>query len=140
MGEMSTASIPVVYSCSGCSTAAQMANFIAVKLDRSGCAEMSCIAGVGGNVRKLVRLAKSGRKLIAIDGCPLSCSKACLQNHQLLPDLHFELTRFGVTKKQYEDFNESQAYAILAQIENVIKEKYPVDKHSTHTPPPLAER
>jgi len=36
---------PLVYSCSGCSSAAQMANYIAVQLDRMDVAEMSCIAG-----------------------------------------------------------------------------------------------
>jgi uncharacterized metal-binding protein len=39
---------PLVYSCPGCSSAAQMANYIALELDRRGVAEMSCIAGVGG--------------------------------------------------------------------------------------------
>jgi len=76
---------PIVYSCSGCSSAAQMANHIAVQLDRRGIAEMSCIAGVGGNVKKLVRTAQSGRKIIVIDGCPLACSKACLNNHDINP-------------------------------------------------------
>jgi uncharacterized metal-binding protein len=42
---------PLVYSCSGCSSSAQMANYLAVQLDRQGLAEMSCIAGVGGNVK-----------------------------------------------------------------------------------------
>ena len=46
---------PLVYSCSGCSSAAQMANYIAVQLDRKGIAEMSCIVGVGGNVKKLLQ-------------------------------------------------------------------------------------
>jgi uncharacterized metal-binding protein len=45
----------LVYSCSGCSSAAQLANYLAVRLDREGHAQMSCIAGVGGNVRSLVR-------------------------------------------------------------------------------------
>ena len=31
---------PLVYSCSGCSSAAQLANHVAVRLDRSGVAEM----------------------------------------------------------------------------------------------------
>ncbi len=35
-----------------------MANYLALQLDRQGEAEMSCIAGVGGNVKNLVRLAK----------------------------------------------------------------------------------
>ncbi|MGZ4049932.1 MAG: putative zinc-binding protein [Bacteroidia bacterium] len=74
---------PLVYPCSGCSNAAQMSNYLAVQLDRMGIAEMSCIAGVGGNIKNLVRTAQSGRKIIAIDGCPLACSKACLGNHSL---------------------------------------------------------
>src|SRR5690606_21354051 len=62
----SRAHLPLVYSCSGCSSAAQMANWLAVALDRRGLAEMSCIAGVGGDVPKLVRVATSGRPIIGI--------------------------------------------------------------------------
>ena len=108
---------PIVYSCSGCSSAAQMANYLAIQLDRKGVAEMSCIAGVGGNVKKLVRTASSGRKIIVIDGCPLACSKACLKNHSLQPDVHIELTSLGVAKRQHEDFDLEQAKNILAHIE-----------------------
>lgn len=31
--------LPLVYSCSGCSSAAQMANYLAIQLDRQGDAE-----------------------------------------------------------------------------------------------------
>lgn len=104
---------PIVYSCSGCSSAAQMANYIAVQMDRTGAAEMSCIAGVGGNVKKLVQTAHSGRKIIVIDGCPLACAKACLRNHSIQPDVHVELTSFGVAKRQHEDFDKEEADEIL---------------------------
>lgn len=107
---------PLVYSCSGCSSAAQMSNYLAVQLDRIGIAEMSCIAGVGGNVKKLVATAQSGRKIIAIDGCPLACSKACLDIHSLQPDQHIILTDFGVKKSQHEDFHQQQADEILELI------------------------
>lgn len=115
---------PIVYSCSGCSSAAQMANYIAIQLDRKNIAEMSCIAGVGGNVKKLVRTAQSGRKIIVIDGCPLACSKACLANHGITPHIHFELTRFGVSKKQHQDFDREEAGQVLHKIETKIKENY----------------
>ena len=107
---------PLVYSCSGYSSAAQMSNYLAVQLDRIGIAEMSCIAGVGGNVKKLVATARSGRKIIAIDGCPLACSKACLDIHLLQPDRHIILTDFGVKKSQHEDFDQQQADEILELI------------------------
>ena len=112
---------PLVYSCSGCSSAAQMANYLAIQLDRLNLAEMSCIAGVGGNVKKLVRTALSGRKIIVIDGCPLACSKACLANHSVKPDLDIELTRLGVQKKQHEDFNIDQANGILEDLKKLLK-------------------
>lgn len=115
---------PIVYSCSGCSSAAQMANHIAIQFDRKGIAEMSCIAGVGGNVKKLVRTAQSGRKIIVIDGCPLACSKACLSNHNIVPDIHFDLTQFGVSKKQHEDFDREEAGRVSHEIETQIKKNY----------------
>jgi len=94
-----------------------MANYLAIQLDRKGIAEMSCIAGVGGNVKKLVQTAHSGRKIIVIDGCPLACSKACLSNHSVQPDIHIELTSLGVTKRQHEDFDKQQAVEILKTLE-----------------------
>ncbi len=113
---------PLVYSCSGCSSAAQMANYLAVQLDRNGLAEMSCIVGVGGNVKKLVHTALSGRKMITIDGCPLACSRACLGNHSLHPDRHFELTAMGVQKKQHVDFDIKHANEILKRIKEQMHE------------------
>ena len=113
---------PLVYSCSGCSSAAQMANYIAVQLDRNGIAEMSCIVGVGGNVKKLVHTALSGRKIITIDGCPLACSKACLGNHSLNSDSHFELTALGVKKREHVEFDLKQANDILKRISKKIIE------------------
>ena len=76
---------PLVYACSGCSSAAQMANYVAICLDRAGLAEMSCIAGVGGDVPSLVKLAKSGRPVVAIDGCKLHCARSCLSRHGVEP-------------------------------------------------------
>ena len=117
---------PLVYSCSGCSSAAQMANYIAVQLDRNGIAEMSCIVGVGGNVKKLVHTALSGRKIITIDGCPLACSKACLGNHSIHADGYFELTALGVKKRDHEDFDISEANKILKRIQGKVTELYTV--------------
>lgn len=115
---------PLVYSCSGCSSAAQMANYLALRLDRSGMAEMSCIVGVGGNVKKLVKTAKSGRKIIVIDGCPLACSKACLSQHSLKADLYIELTSMGVSKESHTDFDKQQADELLQVIELQIENSF----------------
>ena len=71
---------PLVYSCSGCSSAAQMANYIAV---------------------------------------PLACSKACLSNHSVEPDIHIDLSCMGVPKRLHEDFDIKDANEILTKIESL---------------------
>ena len=113
--------LPLVYSCSGCSSAAQMANSIALRLDREGHAEMSCIAGVGGGVKPLVRTAKSGRPIIALDGCALKCVEHCLAHHGVVAKRHFVLSEYGVEKKKHHLFSEdeiSQAYGqVLREID-----------------------
>lgn len=104
---------PIVYSCSGCSNVAQLANNIAVKLDREGHAEMSCIAGIGGNVKplckKLQRIQSESRKIIALDGCPLACVKSCLEDKNITADIHLDLSRELSLKKSYQsDFSTSE--------------------------------
>ena len=113
--------LPIVYSCSGCSSAAQLANHVALQLDRRGLAEMSCIAGVGGDVPKLVRLAQSGRPIVALDGCPLVCVKSSLARHGLVPERHYQLHQYGVKKRNHQDFDPAQADAVLARIEADLK-------------------
>ncbi|MDF3022043.1 MAG: hypothetical protein K0Q92_3346 [Steroidobacteraceae bacterium] len=100
---------PLVYSCSGCSSAAQMANHLAIRLDREGIAEMSCIAGVGGGVPGLVKTARSGRKILALDGCVLACARACLAREGLAPDEHLVLGAHGVKKRKHADFDAAEA-------------------------------
>lgn len=103
---------PLVYSCSGCSSAAQMANAMALWLDRAGAAEMSCIAGVGGGVAGLVRTARSGRPILALDGCVLHCVRACLEHAGVVPDAHLTLSDYGVRKRKHADFDLEQARAV----------------------------
>lgn len=105
--------LPLVYSCSGCSSAAQMTNWIAVQLDRRGVAEMSCIAGVGGDVPSLVRKATSGRPVVAIDGCVLQCARNCLARHDVTPTVHHLLSDDGVRKRLGEDFDHAEAEQVL---------------------------
>ena len=119
---LSTEALPLVYSCSGCSSAAQLANHVALQLDKKGVAEMSCIAGVGGDVPTLVRLAKSGRPIIALDGCPLSCVRSCLAKHSITPTRHYALHEHGVKKRTHQDFDPQQALEVQARVENDLIE------------------
>jgi len=112
----SSKTLPLVYACSGCSSAAQLANHVALRLDRLGRAEMSCIAGVGGDVPALVKTARSGRPIVALDGCPLACVASCLARHGIRPDRHHQLQHYGVRKRLHADFDPAQAEAVTQRV------------------------
>lgn len=117
---MSRAQTPLIYSCSGCSNVAQLANTLAVRIDRAGLAEMSCIAGVGGDVKSLVRKAQSKRPILAIDGCHLHCAKACLERHAVQADQHITLSEFGLRKRYGEDCSTEDADRLFTEFSAIL--------------------
>ncbi|ODS98900.1 MAG: zinc-binding protein [Lautropia sp. SCN 69-89] len=130
--------LPLVYSCSGCSSAAQLANHLAVRLDRAGLAEMSCIAGIGGDVPALVGLARkaarAGRPILAIDGCALACALACLRQRGLAPTEHVQLADDGVRKSYHADFDAAQADLLYDRLVDRIAELRPISPAPSSVP------
>ncbi|MFB6084124.1 MAG: putative zinc-binding protein [Halorientalis sp.] len=114
--------LPLVYACSGCSSAAQMANDLAVRLDRERIAEMSCIAGVGGGVDPLVDTATSGRPTLVIDGCPLECARKSLEQHDVTPDRHVNLAKRGVPEEYHTDYDDEQAAALFDELVETVED------------------
>jgi len=112
--------VPLIYACSGCSNVAQLANDVALHLDQSGKVEMSCISGVGGKVPALVRVAQSGRTIIAIDGCQLHCARACLEGVDVSPDHHVRLYDLDYKKRKKQLASREQFIEVVALVENVL--------------------
>ncbi|WP_304439193.1 MULTISPECIES: putative zinc-binding protein [unclassified Oleiphilus] len=115
-----------MYSCSGCSNVAQLTNQLALELNRLGQAEMSCIAGVGGQVKSLVRQAKSERPILALDGCALHCVKQCLNKVQVTPTLHLTLTDLELKKVKHQNFSKQEfehAYTYVSKKLSSIQSK-----------------
>lgn len=96
---------PLVYACSGCSSAAQMANQLALRLDRDRAADLSAIVDVGAGVADLIRTARSGRPILALDGCVSICVATCLSKAGVTADTHLVLSDYGVENKLDVDFD-----------------------------------
>lgn len=128
--------LPIVYSCSGCSNAAQAANSLAVRLDREGLAEMSCIVGVAAGVSSHVRLARGGRPLLLIDGCPIACCARALGIHEIQPTLHIDLSKNGIPKQKHEDLDEEELNRLWEDVVLPAVRFLHADPSEQPTPPP----
>lgn len=122
MKATSSVHLPLVYACSGCSSVAQLANACAVRLDREGLAEMSCVSGVGGGVASLVKLAQSGRPILALDGCALACVAACLGKVGVNADRHLVLNRVGAKKRFHADANAAESEQVWQVVQGELGE------------------
>lgn len=88
---------PIVFACSGCSHAGQLANEVALELNRRGIAEMSCLAGIGASKRHFLRQL-ADREVWVVDGCPIECGRGVFEQARERVDVHVRLHDLGVRK------------------------------------------
>ena len=90
----------LIFTCSGASNVGQIANQAAVDLQQEGIGKMLCIAGIGAHVSGMIASAKAGKRLVGIDGCPVSCTKKTLEHTDLSVTDHIVITELGSVVSQ----------------------------------------
>jgi len=70
----------LVFSCSGASDVGEITDRVARKIAKCGQAKMFCLAGIGAHINGMIESAKAAKKIVAIDGCPVSCAKKTLEH------------------------------------------------------------
>ena len=111
----------VIYACSGCSDAGEIADRTARALSEKKLGEMSCLAGIGGRVKPLMLKAEKAEEIVAIDGCPLNCARHTLANAGFQDVHHLELHRLGLRKGNSPPTEERIALAVQAGAELIQK-------------------
>jgi len=93
----------MILACSGGSNVGQLSNQAAVELTREGFGKMFCLAGIGGQLSGFVQSAKDVPQMMAIDGCPVGCAKAILEQANVPLENYIVVTELGIEKNK--DFN-----------------------------------
>jgi uncharacterized metal-binding protein len=71
-------------------------------------------------VKGLVNIAKSGRPIVAIDGCKIACVKKVLELHQVKPKWHFELTSLGYKKIEHQGYSIGDMHKALSTVHQLL--------------------
>ena len=107
----------VMYACSGCSDAGELADRTVRTLSQQKRGEMSCLAGIGGRVKSLMIKAEKADHIVAIDGCPLNCARHTLEKAGFQTLHHLELHKLGLRKGSCPPTEERLALAVRAGAE-----------------------
>jgi uncharacterized metal-binding protein len=90
----------MILACSGASNVGQLTNQAAVELTQEGFGKMFCLAGIGAHLSGFVQSAKDVPQMVAIDGCPVACTKAILEHAQIPVKGYVVLTEMGIEKNK----------------------------------------
>ncbi|MFH1046250.1 MAG: putative zinc-binding protein [Candidatus Omnitrophota bacterium] len=113
----------LIFPCSGGSDVGELSDKVARKMAKCGQAKMFCLSGIGAHVPGMIESTKAANKLIAIDGCLVSCSKKTLEHAGFkviafnLKDMGFEK---GKTKVNDENIEKAASKIAGGKVEETI--------------------
>ena len=111
----------IIYSCSGIgSNVGQLANAAACRLTLEGFGSGSCLAGLGGNVDKLISTGREADERVVIDGCPVACAKKIMDISGLPINCYVMITELGIEKTPGPVFNEKDVQTVIDAVKNVV--------------------
>ncbi|MFP4466727.1 MAG: putative zinc-binding protein [Candidatus Goldiibacteriota bacterium] len=88
-----------IYACSGGSDVGFISDRLARMLSVAGYGNISCLAGIGGDIEKFLKSAKEAKRNIVIDGCGIKCGKKMLKNRGIACE-NYVITEFGFEKNK----------------------------------------
>jgi len=88
----------VIFACSGASNCGQIANAVVIKLAEARLGDMSCVAGIGAQDKKIVEGARSASRIIVVDGCGIACARKILEHSGVTVTHWINVTDYGIKK------------------------------------------
>ena len=114
-----------VFYCAGASNVGQASMLASVRAANNvgyDKAALLCLASIPAGLKNIYNGAKSARGIVAVDGCPMQCSKRTLEKYELIPQESIIVTKDLGIKKDF-DLNMSQDLDTIANhiVERVNK-------------------
>lgn len=113
--------ITLLYTCSGASDVGEIADRAVRKLWKEDFAQKTCLAGVGADISGFMQSAKGADVNITVDGCPIACTKKCLERIGVKPE-SYVLAEFGLAKGKSPVSDEN-----INKVCSLIKERHTSD-------------
>ena len=121
----------MILACSGGSNVGQLSNQAAVELTREGFAKMFCLAGIGGQLSGFVQSAKDVPQMVAIDGCPVGCAKAILEQANVPLKNYMVVTELGIEKNKDFKLKEEDIRKVKEAVKTAQEDGIPAGKNAT---------
>jgi uncharacterized metal-binding protein len=106
----------IVMACSGASDVGFLSDKVARSFQISGKRRMTCLAQVGANLEMVINDFKT-KDLLVIDGCPITCGKKILDQHNFTNYKHLVITETGLVKGKTPANDENVNFVLSKALE-----------------------
>ncbi len=113
----------LIFPCSGGSNVGQIANQVGVQLTQDGLGKIFCLAGIGGHVSGMIESTKTGKMVVAIDGCPVACAQKTLEHAGFKIHEYVQVTDLGIEKNHNFDLNPSEVGKVTTYLTSRISRR-----------------
>jgi len=117
----------MILACSGGSNVGQLSNQAAIELTQEGFGKVFCLAGIGGQLSGFVQPARDVPVMVAVDGCPVGCAKAILENAQVPLKHYMMITEEGIEKNKNFNLERADIEQVKSAIRRMVSENGPVE-------------
>ncbi|MFC2160778.1 putative zinc-binding protein [Acidobacteriota bacterium] len=109
----------LIFACSGAADVGAIADQAARRLTANGSGKMYCLAGIGGHVPGIIKTTQEAEKILALDGCPVDCTKLSLEEAGITNFEHIKVTDLGIEKGQSPATNENITTVVQAALDKL---------------------
>ena len=113
----------LIFACSGAADVGAVADQAARKLTRDGVGKMFCLAGIGGRVGGIMKTTEAAQAILVIDGCPLNCTKRCLEEAGFHNFKYLQLSEVGMSKGK-TDVNDDNIENVAALAASLLQDAH----------------
>ena len=106
----------LLFTCSGGSNVAQIANDAAKALDQLGQGRMYCAVGVVAGFPGFVETAQKADKRVLIDGCDVQCLKKGFEAAGIPVDGHVVVTDLGIAKGHHFNYTQDEVAKVSGAV------------------------
>jgi len=98
----------LIFACCGAADVGELADLAARKVHKEGSGKFFCLTGIGAGIEMFIDKTRAAPQIMAIDGCPVNCTKKLLEKHEIafdsirVTDLGFEKGKSPVTQESVE--------------------------------------
>lgn len=112
----------LIFACCGAADVGEIADRAARKVHKDGSGKFFCLTGIGAGIDMFIDKTKAAPQVVAIDGCPVDCTRKLLEKYGITAFEFIRVTDLGF-KKGHSPVTHESTETVSVKIKSVLSKE-----------------